>query len=176
MRDKVVLIPIPPQWTLTTNPWRELDLDTLVSNEVDGVLRVLSSEVGGDSPQICADVVCGKSCGEMSANVLSKATVSSSEEDAREESLASVSVERDDGVHMRKERLQRWRLIGVDVVRRDVPFEIGGLVDSVVGRLRLLGDESPDDVGELFEAPAVVRHDPKCAAKFAHLVDFGMLK
>lgn len=147
-----------------------------MSDEVDGILRVLSCQVGGDSPQISADVVSGKRCGEMSANVLGKATVSSTKEDAREESLASITVERDDGVHVREERLQRWRLIGVDVVGRDVPFEIGGLVDSVVGRVRLLGDEPADDVGEFFEAPAVVRHDPKRAAKLAHLVDLWMLE
>ena len=123
-----------------------------------------------------ADVVGGKCAGQMARDVLSKSAVSSTEEDAREEPLTPVAVQGHDRIHVAEEALEMRGVRGIDVMRGDMPFQVGRLVDSVVGGIRSLGDASTDDIGQFFESTPVVRHDPEVASQLTYLFDVGVLE
>ena len=104
MRYEIRFVPVPPQRTLSSHARWQFDLNAVILDEVDGILRVLPGKVRRNPLQVSADVVCRESGGEMAANVFGELAVSAPEEDAREESFATVSVERDDGVDVSQER------------------------------------------------------------------------
>ena len=137
---------------------------------------MLTSEVGGNSIQIVADVIGGETFAEVVGEMSGKRSVTSAEKDAREETLAAITVKCDDRVYMPKESRELFRMRWVDVVRCDMPFEVCRLMDSVIGRISLFGNPPSDDVGEFFKTAAVIRHDSKGSTKIAQFFYIWMLK
>ena len=116
MRREFVFIPVPPQWALTTNARREFDLHTCLGNQVDRIPWVLTRKVSRDPIKVVADVVCRKCGGEVLSDVTSERPMATAEQDAREETLAAVAVERDDGVDVIQEALELSRVGWIDVM------------------------------------------------------------
>jgi len=111
---------------------------------------MLTSEVGGNSFQIVADVIGGETFAEVVGEMSGKRSVTSAEKDAREETLAAITVKCDNRVDMSQKARELFRMCWVDVVRCDMPLEVCWLMDPVIGRISPFGNSSPNDIGEFF--------------------------
>ena len=140
-----------------------------VQRHVHGVVLVQSAQVTGDRIDVIDDLVRRQVRSQVRPQVGGQSSVRAAQKEGGEEPCPAVPVHRHHCLHMAQESRECGGLVGGDLVRGDVPFQVVGQEHAVVTRTGPLRSDACDGVGDFLELATVERHEPEGAAQHAFL-------
>ncbi len=169
MRHQARALPVLPDRAGAAHAGWQLDLHAALARQVHRVVRVQAAQLLGHGLEVGLDRVVGQGGAQVCGHMARQFAVLAAEEQGGPEAMAPVAVDRDHQLHVLQEGGQRRRFRRRHLVRRDVPQQVLRLQDAVVAGATACRGRVGDDVREVLQRAAVVRHETEPPFQAAHL-------